>query len=95
MTSRLCGIGGSFFIGSGEAGLLLEEHQYEYRCNYQGTALRLRLRPSDIGSITERLRQFRTEGQELARETRGAVITASVASHMLSRDFPREPTEGS
>lgn len=89
MTSRICGDGGSFFIISGDSGILLNKRkQYYFKTNFQGTALRLRLNTNNIGTLSQTLKKYRIEGYEIARQLgKGALVSASTASQMLSKDF--------
>lgn len=91
MTSRICRNGGSFFIASGQTGMMLTKAmggKSYFNCNYQGTAVRLGIRTDQIGSLAESLRKFREDGFEIQRLYREIVdINPSAASLMLSEDF--------
>jgi hypothetical protein len=93
MTSRLCRNGGSFFICSGGAGLLLEGDKKTYfKPSFSGTAIRLILRTDQLGRLTDMLSQLRRESTQIRRDLGGVPLTPSVASQMLSRDFGHSPT---
>jgi hypothetical protein len=89
MTNRLCRHGGSFFICSGNSGLLLNSSgKVDYETSYQGTALRMVMVLNNMKDLNAKLEQFRKEGYEVASKySQGVPIEASVASMMLSRDF--------
>lgn len=82
ITSRLCAVGGSFFICSDKRGLSRKGDGQEkyYDCSFQGTALRMVLHTSSISDLKGCLRQLRKEGEEAARLMRGAHPRASGAS---------------
>lgn len=82
LTSRLCAVGGSFFICSGKRGLLRKgDGQEKYLdCSFQGTALRMVLHTSSISDLTGCLRRLRKDGEEVARRMSGAHPRASGAS---------------
>ena len=89
MTSRICGNGGSFFLISGNSGILLNNRKrYYIKTNLQGTALRLRLNTNNIGALSQILEKYRNEGYKIARRLgKEALVSASTASQMLSKDF--------
>jgi hypothetical protein len=91
LTSRICRNGGSFFIASGRVGMMLTKAAYGksyFDCNYPGTAVRLRIRTDQIGSLSDSLKKFREDGFEIQRRYREIVdINPSAASLMLSEDF--------
>jgi hypothetical protein len=96
MTSRLCGNGGSFFICSGDTGLLLAQAQKEYiKTDFTGTVVCLELNTSNIGVLQATLIRFSKEGAEIARQYGDEQqITATTASRLVSRDFrPIDDTE--
>ncbi|MCU1152204.1 sensor histidine kinase [Stenotrophomonas maltophilia] len=92
MTSRLCRNGGSFFIASGQSGVLLTPGQKtDFACNLPGTALRLVMDTNLTLSLQDRLGQFRSEGYAVAQRFSGEhAISPSSASTMLARDFAGE-----
>ncbi|QJP93748.1 hypothetical protein C6Y56_03800 [Pseudomonas fluorescens] len=89
MTSRICRAGGSFFIASNGAGILLDaEGKHDRTTSYQGTALRLRFDTQTLTNYDEMLARFRREGYAAARQFSGdQAIEPSMASTMLARDF--------
>ncbi|MES2205971.1 MAG: ATP-binding protein [Pseudomonadota bacterium] len=91
MTNRICRLGGSFLICSGNHGILLNENGKEHiNLNHacKGTAIRMVLNTCKIGSLNKMLENFRKEGYEIAKQIKGiGVYDASAASQMLSRDF--------
>lgn len=88
MTSELCRNGGSFFICSGTAGVFLKNYsKRNVQANLQGTSLRLVFNTSEIDAVKEALASYREKGQKVASQIKGAIITPSMASTMLSRDF--------
>lgn len=88
MTSRLCKVGGDFFIGSGKASVRLKGDNKEYLpFDFAGTVVHLVLKPSQIGHVTKALNAFSREGAKIAKELCAYPISASSASRMLSRDF--------
>ncbi|WP_439253868.1 hypothetical protein [Pseudomonas monteilii] len=89
MTSRICRAGGSFFIASNDAGILLDATGKQDRVtSYQGTALRLRFNTQSLTDYDGMLARFRKEGYDAARKLSGdQAIEPSIASTMLARDF--------
>lgn len=89
MTNRLCRNGGSFFICSGNSGLLLNSSgKIDFDTSFEGTALRMVMNLRNVINLKEKLELFRKDGFELSsRYSNGVPIEASVASMMLSRDF--------
>ena len=91
MTSRLCQEEGEYFICSGKGGLLLRNKQktkFELYNNFKGTAVKMVLNTSSLGSLSEKLNELSKEGKKLAKHIKNAGnVEASAASQMLSRDF--------
>ncbi len=91
MISRICRLGGSFLICSGDHGIKLNEQGKEHLNlghNFNGTAVRIILNTSKLTQLSTMLSTFRDEGYEIAKEIKDiGVYTASAASQMLSRDF--------
>ena len=89
MTSRICRAGGSFFIASDGAGLLLDHTgKHDRLTSYQGTALRLRFNTQTLTNYDEMLARFRREGFAAAKQFSGdQAVEPSIASTMLARDF--------
>lgn len=91
MTSRICRNGGTFFIASGETGMLLTSgkgsKRYIPTC-LNGTAVRLSIRTENLDSLRNALARFRADGLEFQRQYQEIVrIDPSSASLMLSDDF--------
>jgi hypothetical protein len=91
MTSRICRNGGTFFIASGETGMLLTKQsqakQY-FRCRFQGTAIRMVMKTDQTGSLKDALELYRREGYAIQSRYKEIVnIDPSSASLMLSEDF--------
>ena len=91
MTSRICRNGGSFFIASGDVGMMLtkaKEGKSYVPCSYDGTAVRLIIKTDQIQSLADSLKQYRDDGFRIQSEYREIVsINPSAASLMLSEDF--------
>ncbi len=96
MISRICRLGGSFLICSGDHGIALNEHGKEHidlGHHFKGTAVRMVLNTSKLTKLNEMLAKFREEGYDVAKEIKGVgMYTASAASQMLSRDFKKTST---
>ncbi len=92
MTSRLCSNGGSFFIGSGDKGVLLRKtNKSIYDGSFNGTVLRLKIRTDQKETLRQQLRRFSEEGSEIAKKYHdNDNVSASRASRMLSEDFKLE-----
>lgn len=93
MSSRICRLGGSFLICSGDHGIMLNEQgkrHIDLGHRITGTAVRMVLNTNKLTALSDMLEIFRTEGREIAREMKGAgMYGASTASQMLSRDFSK------
>lgn len=89
MTNRICRNGGSFFLCSGESGLLLSERgKKDVTTSFAGTALRLAINTRKLGDLSSSLMQYRNEGYELVgKYDKSHPIEPSIASTMLFRDF--------
>lgn len=89
MTNRICRNGGSFFIASGTAGLMLtDSDKYDYNTGLDGTILRMILNTEALPKLTDSLSRFNKEGMKVAKEMGSTEhISASAASRMLSTDF--------
>lgn len=89
--SRLCGMGGKFFIASGDTGISLKPKEKSYKAlHFPGTAIRMNLCSKDIKQLQTILSQIMKEGDALAKELTGQEhIEASVASRMLSMEFKK------
>lgn len=88
MTSRICRLGGSFFIGSYEASVLLSPAGKNYQSfGFGGTCVRMIIRPSQASNLSSRLKQFSLEGRKIAEQLKGTILKASTASQMVTDDF--------
>lgn len=91
MTSRICRNGGTFFVASGNTGMLLTnkaEGKRYFDCSFTGTAIRMVIRTSDLPALREALDTYRNEGYEIQKRYKEIVrIDPSSASLMLSEDF--------
>lgn len=91
MTSRICRNGGTFFVASGDTGMLLTkktEAKRYFDCVFQGTAIRMVVRTDQLSELREALEIYRNEGYEIQRRYKEIVsIDPSSASLMLSEDF--------
>lgn len=91
MTSRICRNGGSFFIASGDTGLILtsgKDSKKYYETNHSGTIIRMRINTSDIPTLKNALESYKREGQEIQNQYQEIInIDPSSASLMLSEDF--------
>lgn len=84
LTSELCRNGGSFFICSDSAGVVLQKNnKKDLITNMHGTALRLVFDTRNVIGVEKALSSYRQKGQQKAKELKGAVLTASIASSML------------
>ncbi|NMY10623.1 MULTISPECIES: hypothetical protein [Pseudomonas] len=93
MISRICRLGGSFLLCSGDHGISLNEQGKQHidlGHQLKGTAVRLVLNTSKLTKLSEMLATFRDEGYEVAKEIKGVgMYKASAASQMLSKDFKK------
>ncbi|MBN7286822.1 hypothetical protein GU253_15205 [Vibrio cholerae] len=91
MSSRICRLGGSFLVCSGNHGIRLDESGKEHvdlKHACSGTVVKLVLNTSKLTDLSTMLAKFRDEGYEVAKQIKGVGrYTASAASQMLSRDF--------
>lgn len=93
MINRICRLGGSFLICTGDHGIELNEGGKEHIdlphiCS--GTAVRMVLNTSKLTKLSSMLAKFRDDGYEIAKQIKGVgMYEASAASQMLSRDFER------
>lgn len=91
MINRICRLGGSFVICSGDHGVKLDENGKEHielphNCN--GTAVRMVLNTNRLTALSKMLAKFREDGYAIAKQIKGiGMYEASSASQMLSRDF--------
>lgn len=93
MINRICRLGGSFLICSGNHGIKLDENGKEHIdlphiC--RGTAVRMVLNTNKLTELGSMLEKFRDDGYEVAKQIKGVgMYEASAASQMLSRDFEK------
>ncbi|ROQ20927.1 hypothetical protein EDC38_1545 [Marinimicrobium koreense] len=93
MSNRICRLGGSFLICSGDHGIKLDENGKEHielphKC--RGTAVRMVLNTKRLTELADMLATFREDGYRIARQIKGVgAYEASAASQMLSRDFTK------
>ncbi|CAI2069066.1 ATP-binding protein [Serratia quinivorans] len=91
MISRICKLGGSFLICSGDHAIHLDDSGKQHMNlghYHEGTVVRMVLNTSKLGALSSMLSQFRDDGYKIAAEIKSqGVYTASAASLMLSRDF--------
>jgi anti-sigma regulatory factor (Ser/Thr protein kinase) len=94
MISRICRLGGSFLICSGDHGIALDEHGKQHidlGHKINGTAVRMVLNTRKLTDLSQMLAKFKADGYEIAKEIKGVgMYTASAASQMLSRDFKKQ-----
>jgi hypothetical protein len=92
MTNRLCRNGGSFFVCSGDTGLILSDKgKTVVQTSFSGTAIRLVLNTGSLQSLSSSLERYRKEGRAIAKKFDPAnPIEPSIASTMLYRDFKAE-----
>ncbi|MAP30131.1 MAG: hypothetical protein CMK93_05335 [Pseudomonas sp.] len=94
MISRICRLGGSFLICSGDHGIALNEYGKQHidlGHKINGTAVRMVLNTRKLTNLRQMLAKFRDDGYEIAKEIKGVgMYTASAASQMLSRDFKNQ-----
>lgn len=96
MINRLARNGGSFVICSGNSAICLTPRSKQnYITSFSGTILRVNLHVSQIGSVQERLRQFKVEGAEIAAKIKGSGNRPpSAMSLLLRRDYSQGRSSG-
>lgn len=89
MTNRICRNGGHFLICSGGHGIKLNQNgKQDFETDFKGTAIRLFINTTSLGTLRNCLDKFAEEGRAAAKELKGANDSqASTASQMLRRDF--------
>ncbi len=91
MTSRICRNGGTFFVASGDTGMLLtkkSEAKRYFDCIFGGTAIRMVVRTDQLADLKDALEVYRNEGYLIQNRYKEIVsIDPSSASLMLSQDF--------
>lgn len=86
LTSSLCQKGGSFLLCSGSKALTLVSKRYRFdEINFNGTAIRMRLKVSKINNLKDTLKELVTEGEQRAKKiSSAAVLSASKVSRMIT-----------
>ena len=86
LTKRLCTKGGSFFICSGNKGQYSKANENEkyLSTNFQGTALRMILDKNNTSNLKTALRQFKIEGEAIAKKFETGIPRASVSSRGIT-----------
>lgn len=89
MTNRLARNGGNFVICSGNSAICMTpKTKANYVTSFPGTILRVNLNVGQIGSVQERLAEFREEGKEIAAKIKGSGNRPpSAMSLLLRRDY--------
>lgn len=88
MTQRMCRFGGDFFLASGQSGKFLQNEKARwFDFGFEGTAVRLVLRPSSLGSLAHALKSFEEEAKRIAKANGIKIPNASTASRMVNLDF--------
>lgn len=91
MTNRLARNGGNFVMASGTTGIHLSRRtKTNYQTTFPGTALRFNMDVDEIGSVADRLSEFRRDGAILAKQISGSGNRPpSAMSLLLRRDYDR------
>jgi len=87
VTSRICQLGGDFLICSGKSALIIKGKKHQITdTNFNGTAIRMRLKVSNINRINENIiEQIVSEGETTAKENSSrSIISASKVSRVLT-----------
>ncbi len=88
MTQRMCRFGGDFFLASGASGKYLQNEKTRwFEFGFPGTAVRLVMRPHDLGNISVALKKFELDARRVAKENNIRIPNASTASMMVNLDF--------
>lgn len=88
MTQRLCRFGGDFFLASGSSGKFLQNEKARwFDFGFEGTAVRMVMRPSSIGDLSLALKKFDDEAKRIAKENGITIPNASTASRMVNLNF--------
>lgn len=88
MTSQLCREAGEFLICSGDAALRLTTDSELKQTDFAGTALCMRYAPSGVTDVNQTLGALSREGELLARELKGSVLSSSAASRYIRERRP-------
>ncbi|BAW80220.1 hypothetical conserved protein [Candidatus Nitrosoglobus terrae] len=91
MISRICKLGGSFLICSGDHAIILDKQGKQHLNTghtFSGTIVSMILDTSRLEALSKMLAKFTRDGHRIASEIKkNGVYTASAASQMLYRDF--------
>jgi anti-sigma regulatory factor (Ser/Thr protein kinase) len=89
MTSGLCREMGTFFICSGESGIILKrDNKYDLQTSFRGTAIRMRVNTDQLIGLSASLARISKLGSAIQRTLKGTShLSASTASRMLARDI--------
>lgn len=86
MTSRICRLGGNFIICSGNS-IFATNSKYSrfFTSSFSGTAIRMRLKVSQMPELKNVLSDLRDEGEIIAHKNRKhSILSASKVSSLLS-----------
>lgn len=91
MTNRLARNGGNFLVASGsDAVFLSPKTKANFKTSFKGTILKVNFSIENIGSVQEKLAQYRKEGAEEAKNISGSGNRPpSAMSLLLRRDFQK------
>jgi hypothetical protein len=89
MTSRLCRSGGTFLVGSGNAGVVLSGQDVSpIGWGLEGTSIRMQMDVSNLPALRGELARFGAEAHKFRQETgRIEFLAPSLVSKALSRDL--------
>lgn len=88
MTQRMCRFGGDFFLASGQSGKYLQNDVSRwFDFGFDGTAVRLVIRPRSLGNLRIALKQFEEDAQRIAKAENIRIPNASTASKMIRLDL--------
>lgn len=89
MTNRLARNGGNFVLASGAMAVHLSRRtKTNFATSFPGTVLRFNLNVDEIGDVEGRLKQFKEEGYDVAKEIAGSGNRPpSAMSLLLRRDY--------
>lgn len=87
MVSRLCEkLGGSFIIASGDSAIRLKSDKariVQHQCHIEGTAIQIRIKPSQINNYEEVAKQILNEGENSVVGNKNAYKSASKSTRSL------------
>ena len=94
MTSRLARNGGNFVLASGMKAIhLAKKSKGNFDTSFPGTALRFNFDVNAIGDVTNRLKEFQKEGDQIAKSIAGTGNRPpSAMSLLLRRDYQPKNT---